>query len=119
LIFASLYQDKEVRKESTINEENTFKDSAVELRDALPVLKEIASELFQSVAIAQESVCLCADTLQLSAGLFNFFKIYFRFQFLEYATCFGYRIVCCGNLNYSLLSVFCSGPGNMSVCADN
>jgi hypothetical protein len=31
LIFASLYQDKEVKKKSEISEGNTFKDSVVEI----------------------------------------------------------------------------------------
>ena len=31
LIFASLYQDKEVIKKGRINEENTFKDSVLEI----------------------------------------------------------------------------------------
>jgi len=36
LIFASLYQDKEDRKKSKLNEENTFKDSVSEISGFYP-----------------------------------------------------------------------------------
>jgi uncharacterized protein YfaA (DUF2138 family) len=46
------------------------------ITNGLPVSKDIASGLLKSIAMTEETVLLCADTLQLAAGLLIYEKAY-------------------------------------------